>query len=194
MSLVNFDYAQGQIAINADKVIRVASSNDVTKSVIEVDSGNNYEVTGSFSEVTTEIENALPNGGGGGGTEVVKIASVTLSNAQILDLHNTPVVIVPTPGAGKLVRVLSGTTSSLNNTIAGFGGPFAISYLGGNTIISAGVSNILSASSVNTFNLTTPSSNQSSPNTDVVARASSPITGCDGQLMVIVVYCILDVA
>lgn len=34
------------------------------------------------------------------------VKSVVLSSAQILDLHDTPIALVPAPGAGKYVEVL----------------------------------------------------------------------------------------
>ena len=37
----------------------------------------------------------------------VQTASVTLSSAQLLNLHNTPVQLIPAPGAGNIVKPLS---------------------------------------------------------------------------------------
>ena len=37
----------------------------------------------------------------------VQTASVTLSSAQLLNLHSTPVQLVPAPGAGSIVKPLS---------------------------------------------------------------------------------------
>jgi hypothetical protein len=46
-----------------------------------------------------------PAGGGTPGVDHPTKATVTLSSAQILDLHNTPVTLVPGPGAGKWLLV-----------------------------------------------------------------------------------------
>ena len=44
-----------------------------------------------------------PSGGGTPGVDYPTKTAVTLSSADILDLHNTPVELVPAPGAGKWV-------------------------------------------------------------------------------------------
>jgi hypothetical protein len=44
-------------------------------------------------------------GGGTPGVDYPTSATVTLSSAQLLDLHNTPVTVVAAPGAGKYIDV-----------------------------------------------------------------------------------------
>jgi len=54
----------------------------------------------------------LPASGG------LQSATVTLSSAQLLDLHNTPVTLVAAPGAGKFIRPVSVSWLSTHVTTA----------------------------------------------------------------------------
>jgi hypothetical protein len=49
---------------------------------------------------------------------LVQNKKITLTSAQILDLHNTPVELVPTPGANKFIHVLNIYTYLDFNSIA----------------------------------------------------------------------------
>lgn len=64
------------------------------------DDPGGVSLAGLFDEYADAIE-AL----GTPGVDYPTKATVTLSSAQILDLHNTPVTLVPAPGAGKYVNV-----------------------------------------------------------------------------------------
>ena len=52
----------------------------------------------------------------GGGT--VSVAKVTLTSAQVQDLVSTPITLVPAPGAGWIVSILSATCYIDYNSVA----------------------------------------------------------------------------
>lgn len=68
----------------------------------EPDNANSYSI--SIHRLSELIGSGQSSGGGSSTYQTVK---VTLSSAQILDLHNTPVIVVPAQGANTIVEVLT---------------------------------------------------------------------------------------
>lgn len=64
---------------------------------------------------TFEVITSPAIGGGSSGSYLV--AEVTLTNSQILNLFTTPIEIVPAPGVGKIIHIISG--NYIVNTVAG---------------------------------------------------------------------------
>lgn len=86
----------------------------------------------------SQVYKSLAGGAGGG----LSVASYTLTPTQILDLPNTTVQIIPAPGAGKFIQVISAFSYLHYNSVpyetngslcvqydssAGLGGPITFS-------------------------------------------------------------------
>jgi hypothetical protein len=61
---------------------------------------------------------------------LVVAAAVSISSAQILDMYNTPVELVPSPGAGKVIDIISITLSLTAGTQYAAGGNTYFYYAG----------------------------------------------------------------
>jgi hypothetical protein len=75
-----------------DPTVYVGKSGDIT----EDDNGNLFVHDGSTS----------------GGNFLPKTVSVNLSREQLLSCHDTPIELVPAPGIGKAIALISAITSS----------------------------------------------------------------------------------
>jgi len=64
------------------------------------------------------IVSSIVMGGGSGGSSEVLSRTTTLTAAQLADLYNTPVELVPAPGEGKFVQMIS-IMACYKNAIAG---------------------------------------------------------------------------
>jgi hypothetical protein len=82
--------------------------------------------------------------------DVVQVATVTLSNAQILGLYATPVQLIAAPGSGKLI-IIDDIIWDIAYATAQFAAGGAIAAQYGNTIHGAGpaASNTLAAATLN---------------------------------------------
>jgi hypothetical protein len=123
---------------------------------------------------------------GASGSGVVQSATVTLSSADILSLHTTPIVLVAAQGAGTVIQLISATYSMTFNTT-----PYAtdttLRILNSGTVIQSDGTALSTASDyyrnsslltnysvagVNTYEngdvtVTTPSSNPTAGDSDV---------------------------
>jgi hypothetical protein len=94
-----------------------------------------YEATGA-DDPEAEINRAEWNDPHVIEGDYLRKATVTLSSADILDLHNTPVTLVAAPGAGKYLvphRVVMCYTHGTTSYATGGGNPI-INYAAGATI------------------------------------------------------------
>lgn len=73
--------------------------------------------------------------------ESIRVAQVNLTNAQVLAIHNTPVTMIPAPGAGLVIDVI-GVLASFDYTGAYTGGANLRMYYGNRTTGSAASSAI----------------------------------------------------
>jgi hypothetical protein len=124
----------------------------------------------------------------------IQSATVTLSSAQLLDLHNTEVTIVPSPGAGHYL-VLHRVSSYYT-----FG---SVEYSGDPPLLRNGdgqratITSDISLSNDSVYE-TAPANDYLSDGAGVVDRAATayvltPITDGDGTLTVTVWYSVEDV-
>lgn len=75
-----------------------------------------FVVTGDGAATMAESPAYATQGlGGGGSGGALLSARAEVSSAQLLDLHNTPVELIPAPGAGKFIEVIQ----AVEMTIAG---------------------------------------------------------------------------
>lgn len=80
-----------------------------------------------------------------GGNQVVRYASVTLTNAQVLALNTTPITLVSAPGTGLVVEII-GAVLSLNYTATYSNGSDLMLYYGSRTTGNAASAAITAAS------------------------------------------------
>ena len=137
-------------------------------------------------------------GGGGGGTPGVDYptsATFTLSSADILDLHNTPITLVAAPGAGKFLichRVIEYLTyGTVAYTVSGtttinWAGEAAV--VGEIATLDSGVSSINSSDDTSVYVQAANAVNKA-----LTVSSDAALTDGDGTLTVTVWYTIEDV-
>lgn len=106
LAQLDSDYQYNEVLLkNEAEQIVIAQGRTVPEGV------SNYAPGGYYNKINAGAgENTLYQNVGDATTAVFipvggQIAAVTLSSAQILDLHDTPVALVAAPGAGKLTIV-----------------------------------------------------------------------------------------
>ena len=95
----------------------VESSGGPSNAVLSPDASERELVagTGISFDISTPGELEI-NASGGGGT--LQHVQRTLTSAEILDLHNTPIELIPAPGAGKMIQIMKNSFRLNYNSIA----------------------------------------------------------------------------
>ena len=122
---------------------------------------------------------------------IPRYKEVTITSAQILDIFDTPVELIPAPGAGKVIKVNSIVAVMENNTIA---------YIGNGLYIKVGSSVVSSDATILGLLTQVPRDMLSvlpvslPTNTALTATSvvSDPTTG-DGDLKLSITYQIINI-
>lgn len=80
--------------------------NTAAASALYVNPIRNASTSNALYYDTTTKEVTYGAAGGGGGSGDVYSATYTLTRAELLALHTTPVTVIPAPGAGKVITVI----------------------------------------------------------------------------------------
>lgn len=122
---------------------------------------------------------------------IPRYKEVTITSAQILDIFDTPVELIPAPGAGKVIKVNSIVAVMANNTIAYIGNGLYIKV--GSSVVSSdatilGLLTQVPRDMLSVLPVSLPT-NSALTATSVV---SDPTTG-DGDLKLSITYQIIEV-
>lgn len=124
--------------------------------------------------------------GGGGTPESIK---VTISSAEILDLNTTPKELIPAPGAGKVIQVLSILSNYTYGTVT-YATATDLEYLYGAATTSTYTDATSLASTVNLLAYPTaepPGEVYSNSNLNLHVQSANPTAG-DGTLDIYITY------
>lgn len=153
-------------------------------------------------DALTEAEHAaidhsdIPGAGGGGGAGAVLSETVTVSSAELLDLHNTPKTLVAAQGAGTVIVPLAvaGRTHPGATPYAGGTATLVIKQQGAGGTVFSGFDPILDDASGQAFSWLTNGmafTTSTIQNKPLQLSADSALTDGDGTLEIVVAYLVL---
>jgi hypothetical protein len=127
----------------------------------------------------------------------VQTATVTLSSADILALHTTPVTIIPAPGAGKVIAPIRSVVHYSHGTISYTDGDPLYAYIDSPAFVGGGIGVNVSGLTASAF-FTDLGGNIAADLSDVENKAVltscvTPFAAGDGTVTWTVLYTIEDV-
>lgn len=188
-----------------------ASADDNNQTVIAIQptggGGPTYNARHDYNGLTADRKYSFPNKSGtvamlsditGGGGSVVA-TTISISSAQLLNVSSAPIELIPAPGAGKAINIISASGSYTFGTIPyTLIGNLYIAYTDGISYYSSGIAlnNLLNSLAspgisylrVGLSNVTLYSTN----NAALYLTTANSVAGGDGSIKINLVYTIID--
>lgn len=133
-----------------------------------------------------------------GGTGPVSVATVTLSSVEILALNASPTLVIPAPGAGLAIQILSVCTELVFGTSAYTGsGQFFLAYGPATTSPASGNAAVVVKSTVSSIQINVaqgaPTANSAASNAAIYATGAGTLIGGDGTVNLTILYYVAPV-